>query len=190
MQSARRRFAADQKHEWELSKVYAVCSRQRIMKFATKRKAKRKNARPVVPRTQNLDLNWVRFYTWAGTPEEKQLNAAISSVLSSDWRRSRVLCNGLLAPAAFCQSTSPGQLSMPTLFGGAIELELPERFEDISSYRDVPDNQEVGAWSSELDAALRGWLSSLRRASAATGTCVLGRRCRSLSPRKSLKYSA
>ncbi|KAK9802854.1 hypothetical protein WJX73_008833 [Symbiochloris irregularis] len=32
---------------------------------------------------------------------------------------------------------------MPTLFGGAIELELPERFEDISSYRDVPDNQEV-----------------------------------------------
>ena len=32
---------------------------------------------------------------------------------------------------------------MPTLFGGAIELELPDRFEDISSYRDVPDNQEV-----------------------------------------------
>lgn len=32
---------------------------------------------------------------------------------------------------------------MPTLFGGALELALPDRFEDISCYRDVPDNQEV-----------------------------------------------
>ena len=29
------------------------------------------------------------------------------------------------------------------LFGGAITLELPDRFEDVSAYRHVPDNQEV-----------------------------------------------
>lgn len=30
-----------------------------------------------------------------------------------------------------------------SLFGGAIELGIPERFVDVSEYRPVPDNQEV-----------------------------------------------
>ena len=29
------------------------------------------------------------------------------------------------------------------LFGGAIEMEIPVRFEDVSDFRPVPDHQEV-----------------------------------------------
>jgi hypothetical protein len=37
------------------------------------------------------------------------------------------------------------------LFGGALEVHLPSRFIDISSIRDVPDNQEIFADSKSTD---------------------------------------
>lgn len=35
------------------------------------------------------------------------------------------------------------QLTTRALFGGAIEMSLPQRFVDVSDYRPVPDHQEV-----------------------------------------------
>jgi hypothetical protein len=35
------------------------------------------------------------------------------------------------------------QLITRALFGGAIEMSLPQRFVDVSDYRPVPDHQEV-----------------------------------------------
>ena len=35
------------------------------------------------------------------------------------------------------------QLISRSLFGGAIEMEIPARFEDVSDFRPVPDHQEV-----------------------------------------------
>lgn len=35
------------------------------------------------------------------------------------------------------------QLSERKLFGGALLVDLPSRFEDVSKFRPVPDNQEV-----------------------------------------------
>ena len=65
------------------------------------------------------------------------------------WRRGacksplKELADYAVAQSVHRPSWRSSCLSMPTLFGGALELALPERFEDISSYRDVPDNQEV-----------------------------------------------
>ena len=38
-----------------------------------------------------------------------------------------------------------GKASMETrqLFGGAIDVQLPSRFQDVSEFRPVPDNQEA-----------------------------------------------
>ncbi len=35
------------------------------------------------------------------------------------------------------------QMITRALFGGAIEMNLPQRFVDVSDYRPVPDHQEV-----------------------------------------------
>ena len=55
---------------------------------------------------------------------------------------------------------------MPTLFGGAIELALPDRFEDISSYRNVPDNQEVTAMHAAAGSCQLLCIAALSIASA------------------------
>ena len=41
-------------------------------------------------------------------------------------------------------------ISPRQLFGGAVEVSMPERMVDISDFRSVPDNQEVS----------KGWLST------------------------------
>ena len=35
------------------------------------------------------------------------------------------------------------QLLTRALYGGAIELDIPQRFQDVSDFRPVPDHQEV-----------------------------------------------
>ena len=37
------------------------------------------------------------------------------------------------------------QLITRALYGGAIEMDIPKRLEDVSDFRPVPDNQEVCA---------------------------------------------
>ena len=43
-----------------------------------------------------------------------------------------------------------GDLRSLELFGGAVQLALPQRFTDVASVRPVPDNQEVCTYSFEI----------------------------------------
>jgi hypothetical protein len=57
-------------------------------------------------------------------------------------------------------TTSNDESSLRQLFGGAISMAIPNRFEDVSQIRDVPDTQEVSS------AAATGLKCHSRRRSA------------------------